>query len=472
VKRLIILAVSVLSVAFAPELKGNQPSNQNCIKPYVLNPRYWQYKGQPVLLLGGSKTDHLFLLDDLKDHLDEIARAGANYVRNTMSQREGLDLKPHARLGDGKFDLNRWNTEYWKRFENCLKWCNERNIIIQIEVWDRFDYSQEQWQKSPWRPANNVNYTTEQSGLANEYPAPAYRNRQPFFHTIPGMPLYKKQLDLVRSFQEKFVAKMLSYSLQYGNVLYCMDNETSTPAEWGRYWMNFIKTKAAAKGVEVYTTDMFDDVWKPQSSRQFRQALDDPKDYTFLDISQVNSRTFNEDHWKNVFWISQQVRRYLRPVNNTKIYSNGRTSFGSGTPIDGVERFWRNLIADCAACRFHRPTSGIGLNDTAKACIAAARKVESLVKFWNVEPCMELLSDRKSDEAYLAAKPGEQYILFFTDGGLVGLDLKASPGTFSLRWVNIHTGAWGPKEDLSGGKIVTIKAPAPGPWAAAMAKKD
>ena len=470
-KRLLILCVSLLSVMLTAELKGSQPSNQDCIKPYGQNPRYWQYKGKPVLLLGGSKTDHIFLLEDLKDHLDEIARAGANYVRNTMSQREGLELKPHARLADGKFDLNQWNTEYWKRFENCLKWCRERDIIIQIEVWDRFDFSREYWQNSPWRPSNNVNYTSEQTGLAEEYPNHPSADKQPFFHTIPGMPLYKKQLDIIRDFQEKFVARMLSYSLQYGNVLYCMDNETSTPAEWGRYWMKFIKTAAAAKGVEVYVTDMFDDVWKPQSSRQFKLALDDPQTYTFLDVSQVNSRTFNEDHWKNVLWLSQQARPHPRPMNNTKIYSDGKTSFGSGTPVDGVERFWRNLIAGCASCRFHRPTSGIGLNETAKACIAAARKVESLVKFWNVEPHIELLTDRQPDEAYLAAKPAEQYILFFTDGGSVGLDLKSCPGTFALQWINIQTGAWGPKADLSGGQIVTIAAPSPGPWAAAITKK-
>ena len=75
------------------------------IRPYEDNPRYWQYRGEPVLLLGGSETDHIFLLDGLKEHLDEIVRAGGNYVRCTMSQREGLDLKPYQRGDDGKFDL-------------------------------------------------------------------------------------------------------------------------------------------------------------------------------------------------------------------------------------------------------------------------------------------------------------------------------------------------------------------------------
>ena len=470
-KRLLVLCITLFSTLFAAAAEGNEPSNRDCIKPCGANPRYWHYKGKPVLLLGGSKTDHIFLLDDLKPHLDEIASVGANYVRNTMSQREGLELKAHKRLPDGKFDLNQWNPDYWDRFESCLKWCRERDIIIQIEVWDRFDFSREYWQTSPWRPSNNVNYTNKQTGLAEEYPSHPSADKQPFFHSIPGMPLYNKRLDLIRDFQEKFVARMLSYSLQFGNVLYCMDNETSTPAEWGRYWMKFIKDQAAAKGVEVYVTDMFDDVWKPKTSAKLRQAFDDSEIYQFIDVSQVNSRTFNEDHWNNIIWISQQARKHPRPLNNTKIYSDGQTSFGSGTPVDGVERFWRNLIAGCASCRFHRPTSGIGLNETAQACIKAARKIESLVKFWDIEPHMELLSDRQSDEAYLAAKPGKQYILFFTDGGSVGLDLKGRPGALTLQWVSIQTGDWGPKTEISGGKIVKIDAPSNGPWVAAITGK-
>jgi hypothetical protein len=442
--------------------------NAGRIKPYEDNPRYWQYKGEPVLLLGGSKTDHIFLLEDLEEHLDEIASVGGNYVRNTMSQREGLDLKPHKRLADGKFDLRQWNPTYWDRFSNCLKWCSERNIIIQIEVWDRFDYSQEHWQKSPWRPANNINYTSEQSGLANNYPAPAWRDRQPFFHTIPGMTRYKKQYDVVRGFQEKFVARMLSYSLEYPNVLYCMNNETSTTQKWGQYWMKFIKDNAAEKGVEVYVTDMFDDVWKPQSSAKLRQAFDNPQVYLFIDISQVNSRTFHEAHWKNLMWIMNQRKKYPRPLNHTKIYSAGETSWGSGTPKDGVERFWRNLIAGSASCRFHRPGGGIGLDDTAKACILAARKVEKLIKFWEIEPRMDLLSNREEDEAYLAAKPGVQYVLYFTDGGSVGLNLKGHRGKFRLSWVDIRTGDWGGKTIIPGSEIVTINAPDKGPWVAAI----
>jgi hypothetical protein len=50
--------------------KNHSLSNQNRIQPYKQNPRYWQYKGKPVLLLGGTKDDNLFQIPDLKEHLD------------------------------------------------------------------------------------------------------------------------------------------------------------------------------------------------------------------------------------------------------------------------------------------------------------------------------------------------------------------------------------------------------------------
>ena len=440
------------------------------IRIYTKDPRYWQYKGKPVLLLGGSKTDHIFLLDDLREHLDAIARAGGNYVRNTMSQREGLDLKPHKRLPGGKFDLRQWNPEYWKRFANLLRWCSQRDIIIQIEVWDRFDFSGEHWLSSPWNPKNNVNYTAATSGLAESYPAHPWRDRQPFFHTVAGMERYRKRLDVVRGFQERFVTRMLDDSLKYGHVLYCMNNETSTDVRWGQYWMAFIRRKAGAAGTKVYATDMFDDAHKPSKSAKLKQAFAAVKMYPFLDVSQVNSRTFNEDHWDCFYWIVRQREKHPRPLNHTKIYSDGKLSFGTGTPIDGVERFWRNLIGGAASCRFHRPPAGIGLNATSRACIGSARKIETLVPFWDVRPAMHLLSDRSADEAYLAADAGKKYILFFTDGGSVGLDLRKTTTRYAVRWVSIAANAWRDPAAIDGGRIVKIAAPGKGPWAAAIRK--
>ena len=456
-----LASLCMIAVSFSVQ------SEPNAIQPYAANPAYWQYKGAPVLLLGGSKDDSLFQIPDLEAYLNELQAAGVNYARNTMSARQdhGFEVYPFEKRSDGKYDLTAWNDTYWERFENLLRWSAVRDIIIQIEVWDRFDYSQQQWEASPWRPVNNVNYTVPETGLQNHYPAPAWHDKQPFFHTIPGMGRYTEKLDVVRAHQERLVAKMLSISLRYGNVLYCMNNETSTPPTWGLHWMRFIKAKAREAGKSVYTTDMFDDGWKPAASAKLKLALDHPEDYDFIEISQVNSRSFNEEHWNRIDWVVNQVHTAPRPVNHVKIYSDGETKWGSGTPVDGVERFWRNLLAGSAACRFHRDGAGIGLNDRAKGCIAAARKLESVVKLWELRPRPDLLQDREADEAYLMANPGKGYVLFLTDGGAVrvqGLDASAE---MEIRWINIATGEWGGHGTLAN---ATLTAPGDGPWVAAI----
>ena len=455
--------------------------NQDRIQPYSQNPQYWQYKGEPVMLLGGSQTDHIFLLEGLREHLDEMYAVGANYVRNTMSQREGKELKPHKLLPDGKFDMDQWNEEYWTRFQNMLKWTAEREIFVQIEVWDRFDYSTEHWQISPWNPSNNVNYTYEQTGFATEYPRHSGQDLQPFFHSIKGMPKYDAKLDRIRAYQEAFVAKMLSYSLDYGHVLYCMNNETSTPAEWGQYWIRFIKAKAAEKGVLVCTTDMFDDAFEAENAKHTPILFSDSENYMFADISQVNSRNYNEAHWDALQWLLQHVNTLPRPSNHTKIYGSGYYRFGTGGPEDGVERFWRNILGGSASARFHRPDSGNGLNDFAKGSIKAARIVESLVRFWDVTPQMELLSDREANEAYLAAKPGGQYVLYFTNGGSVQLDLSDASGTFGVTWVSVSMGIRTDSaanlgyrtvpKSIEGGGVVTLDAPYKGGWVVVLVKQ-
>lgn len=456
--------------------------NEDRIQPYSANPRYWQYKGRPVLLLGGSQTDHIFLLEGLRRHLDEICAVGGNYVRNTMSQREEVGLKPHRLLPDGTFDLDQWNEAYWTRFQNMLRWTAEREIFVQIEVWDRFDYSTDFWQISPWNPGGNVNYTYEETGFNAEYPKHSSQDLQPFFHSIPGMPNYSAKLDRIRAYQEAFVDKMLSYSLDYGHVLYCMDNETSTPARWGQYWIEYIKARAAERDVQVCTTDMFDDAYLADKSEHMPLIFDDPDHYMFADISQVNSRNYDQTHWDRLQWLIAQVNaKHPRPCNHTKIYGSGYKGFGTGGPEDGVERFWRNIIGGSASSRFHRPDSGNGLNDHARASLRAARLLEEGIPLWEVTPHMDLLTEREPNEAYLAAKPGELYALYFPNGGSVGLDLTDAPGPFEVTWISVSMGVvvetaqalqYRPVDKaIEGGAVATLTAPYKGGWVAAIAKR-
>ena len=200
-----LLCGAAVSVADTSPAKAKAPPDQ--IQPWRTNPRYWQFRGQPVLLLGGSKDDNLFQIPDLKEHLDDLRAAGGNYIRNTMSDRpdKGFEVYPFKQLAGGKFDLEQWNDEYWHRFENMLRWTAERDIIVQIEVWDRFDYSTKNWEPHPYNPKNNVNYTYAQSGFAEHYPDHPGQNKQPFFFTTPK----QRNNRVVLKYQQRFAEKKI-----------------------------------------------------------------------------------------------------------------------------------------------------------------------------------------------------------------------------------------------------------------------
>ena len=113
---------------------------------------------------------------------------------------------------------------------------------------------------------------------------------------------------------------------------------TSTPAQWGLYWIQFIQAQAAEKGVTVCTTDMFDDAFRADKAEHTPTIFNDAKHYMFADISQVNSRNYDETHWEKLQWLLRHVNTQPRPSNHTKIYGSGYKSFGTGGPEDGVER--------------------------------------------------------------------------------------------------------------------------------------
>jgi hypothetical protein len=436
------------------------------IRPWGENPWYWQYKGEPVMLLGASSDDNLFQwpADMLVSHLDSMKSVGANYVRNTMSDRNdrGFELYPFKSNEEGMYDLNQWNEEYWKRFEFFLNETANRDIIVQIEVWDRFDYTRENWPPHPYNPKNNVNYTGEESGLDAVYPDHPGQNKQPFFFTTPD----QRNNEALLKYQQQFVEEMLSYTLNHDHVLYCMDNETSGEAEWGAYWARFIKEKAEEKNKNVYLTEMWD-AWDLKSE-EHKRTFDHPELYDFCDISQNNHQR-DQAHWDNFQWVKDYISSQPRPINTVKTY--GADGGRHGNTNNGIDSWWRHVIGGVASARFHRPPSGLGLSQLSMNTVKAAREIEKVCSFWELTPGNELLSDREENEAYLTTKTGEVYMVFFPDEGEVGLDLTEYDEDFTLKWMNVRKGEWVSEESIEGAEMVNLKTPGAQEWVAVLIRK-
>ena len=194
-----------------PVKEEQHVKNEDRIQPYAQNPFYWQYKGKPVLLIGGSVEDNLFQIPNLEAHLDLLASCGGNYVRCTMSSRDEGDVWPFERDPDtGLYDLNVPGAEYWQRFERFLELTAARDIVAQFEMWDRFDFARAPWQDNPYNPKNNVNYTAAESGLKEEINTHPGRRESAFFRTVPAL----ENNEVVLHYQQQQVDKMLSHLAQ------------------------------------------------------------------------------------------------------------------------------------------------------------------------------------------------------------------------------------------------------------------
>ena len=425
------------------------------IEIYSKNPAYWQYDGKPILLLGGTVDDNLFQIPALKEHLNLLKSVGGNYVRNTMSSRDEGNVWPFRKV-NGKYDLEKWNDEYWQRFENFLKLTEERDIIVQIEVWATFDYYRDIWDVNPFNPKNNINYTAEQTGLPEKVNTHPTRTENNFFWSVPA----EKNRKIVLKYQQRFVDKLLSYSLKFGNVLYCMDNETSVTPEWGWYWSQYIKAKAKAAGVKVNTTEMWDP-WD-LAHKMHSATFDHPETYSFVDISQNNHQK-KQAHWDNAQRQRARIANNVRPLNNVKIYGADTGRFGNDR--DGMERFWRNIFGGMASSRFHRPDSGQGLGENAQANIRSMRMITDKMNIFTCEPHNDLLSERESNEAYCIANPGKEYAVYFPDGGEIILDISSLKKPATLRWLDIMKSQWANTEQIKSETKLKLSCPSKGYWA-------
>jgi hypothetical protein len=446
------------------------------IQPYSENPYYWQYKGEPVLLVGGSWQDNLFNHPiGLEDHLDRLVSAGGNYVRNTMSHRNQGNVFAYTQLAgpgipleqDGKFDLEAFNEDYWIRLDDFLRMTYERDIVVQIEVFDPHDHFRDHqslggWSKHPFNPANNINYTPEESKLPTtvNYRPTATPSTHPFWLTVPGL----QNNELVLRYQQAYVDKLLSITLAYPHVLYTIQNESGEELAFGDYWADYIHCRARESGRTVYVTDMrrTGDVREPDQ----RHIMASSQRFNFLDISQ------SVGNYERTLFVREHIAKNPRPINSVKLYNTDGEE-------ESVARMFRFIFAGGASARFHRPHPhegsrdhekssrwGLGLSPRAQSTIRSMRILTNSIHVFTTEPRNDLLTDREENEAYCLAEPGKQYAIYFPDGGEVKLDVSDAKGGLMIKWLNISKSEWSEEKRVSSGDSLTLKAPGEGHWAA------
>lgn len=186
------------TVAFLALLASTEPQRPLALHPD--NPHYFLFRGKPAILVtSGEHYGAVLNADfDYVQYLDALQSGGLNLTRtftggtyvepagafnikdNTLAPAAGHYLPPWARSGHpgyagggNKFDLARWNDDYFRRLKDFIAQAGERGIVVELNLFCPF-YEDAQWRLSPLHPDNNINgagkvprtdvYTLDKSG--------------------------------------------------------------------------------------------------------------------------------------------------------------------------------------------------------------------------------------------------------------------------------------------------------------------
>ncbi len=156
-------------------------------QPISLHPKnqhYFLYQGKITpLITSGEHYGSVINMDfDYISYLNELKVNNLNYTRiftgmyvespgafgiekNTIGVKPNRLLTPWARstepgyfLGGNKFDLNKWDPEYFKRLKDFVKEASKRGIVVEVTLFTSM-YGNDGWKSSPFNQINNINKT-------------------------------------------------------------------------------------------------------------------------------------------------------------------------------------------------------------------------------------------------------------------------------------------------------------------------
>lgn len=177
--------VALASLAlFAGWSSRQQHTSERRAQPLRLHPensRYFLFRGKPTILVGSGVYGAVIHRDfDYVVYLHELSRQGLNQTRlftgsyvsrssvggenyaDSLVPRDRL-LVPWARsavpgytLGGNKFDVDRWDPEYFTRLRSFVAEAGRRGVIVEIVLFSA-NYGDSNWSASPMQADNNVN---------------------------------------------------------------------------------------------------------------------------------------------------------------------------------------------------------------------------------------------------------------------------------------------------------------------------
>ncbi len=287
----------------SPEKDSEAPAEANAGRLTFCeqNRHYFEYRGRPIWLSGHSKLWPLTQwippaqgatdADESKEKVvplsepsegrtyrDEVARvaeSGGHLFRMTpfwpSHWQNGYPM-PFKQLEPGRFDLSQWDEAYFEAYRDFFALAAERDIIIQLEIWDRPGLSgwhESRWPAHPMNPDHNVNYGADVLPTGSDLrEGDIVFGKRLFYTTVRG------ERPELFALQQAYVQKLLDETKPFGNVIYCIENEGCGGIEWEAYWAKFIRDAVPDAVITGMPLDADEHSWRSYFDSPHFNCLD------------------------------------------------------------------------------------------------------------------------------------------------------------------------------------------------------
>ena len=194
-----------------------------------VNPHYFLFHEKTIALVSSGEHYGAVLNADFgyRRYLATLESEGLNYTRlfggsyvevpgksfgiqrNDLAPQPGrfiapwmLSDTPGYAGGGNKFDLDKWNPEYFDRLRDFLTEASRRGVVVEITLFSS-QYGEMQWALSVFNSANNINQTT----------------------AIDWKKINTLENGNILAFQERYTRKLVHEASAFPNVIFEIQNE-------------------------------------------------------------------------------------------------------------------------------------------------------------------------------------------------------------------------------------------------------
>jgi hypothetical protein len=467
-----ILVASFVDRTAQAKLNSNPP-----IRLHPKNPHYFLFRGKAIALITSGEHYGAVLNADVDFHkyLATIDSDGLNYtrifggsyvevpaksfgiLRNDLAPEPGRFIAPWVRSetpgyagGGNKFDLTKWNPEYFERYHAFLADASKRGIVVEISLFSSH-YDEMMWKISPFHPSNNVNNTDE----------------------IDWKKLHTLENGNILGFQEKYARKLIDEARDFDNVIFEIQNEPWSDRPKLTSVVNPY-LRLPARDMYPNSIDVADDLSNAWQGRVVEW---------FLSEEMLSARHMIAQNYSNFFASVGKHRADI--INFHYAYPEAVTlNYGLDTAIaydetgflgrddDAYRRqAWNFMLAggsifdalDYSFSPGHedgqdlQPNGPGGGSPTFRYQLRILREFLNKFSILDLRPDATVVKHAAGVVAHAQSNPGHEYAIYLDGKGPTEMTLALPSGNYKVDWFNTKTGATDKAEEFNakGDKILT-----------------